>query len=459
MSDMYRRLADALGHDCVLSRQVAAERSCSYWDQRPRRVSALVRPRSTAEVALAMRICHAHRQPIVVLGGLTGCVEGATSDCDDVAISLEAMNRVEEIDAVGRTATVQSGVVLQRLQEAASEHDLLFPLDLGARGSCTIGGNVSTNAGGINVIRYGMMRELVLGLEAVLADGTIVSSLNRMLKNNAGYDLKQLFIGSEGTLGVVTRVIVRLFERPTSCNSAMVSVARFSHVVDLLRRLQRQMGGQLSSFEVMWGDYFRTVTQPGRHRAPMLRDHAYYVMLQADGSAAESDQDRFTSAIGEALQDGLVADAVLPRSEAERRALWTIREDFSALLVEPPVFLYDVSLPIRDMESYVAEVQARIRARWPRSFCHVLGHIGDGNLHLFVKPEGDGPGLHALADEEVYEPLRAYGGSVSAEHGIGSEKVSRLHISRSPEEIDLMRRLKAALDPLGLLNPGKVLRP
>jgi FAD/FMN-containing dehydrogenase len=457
MTPIFDLLCAALGPDVVIPSARAADRASSYWDPSPMRTAALVRPRSIEELSTALRLCNERGQRVVTHGGLTGCVEGATTDTASVVISLERMNQIEEIDPVGRTATVQAGVVLQRLQETAREHGLLFPVDLGARGSCTLGGNVATNAGGINVIRYGMMRARVLGLEAVLADGTIISSMNRMLKNNAGYDLKQLFIGSEGTLGVVTRVVLRLEEAPVSRNSAMVALTGFDKVIALLKRLQQSLGGQLSAYEVMWGDYFREVTQPGWHRAPMDRNHAYYVMLEAEGAQPDADRALFDAVLEQALDDALVVDAVIPQSETERAALWEIRENFQALYQRKPIFLYDVSLPIRDMEAYITSVQVRLKARWPHSRCDVIGHIGDGNLHLFVNPGCAGEHQHAQSDEDVYAPLQPIGGSISAEHGIGTEKRHHLGISRSAEEIALMHLLKRSLDPKNILNPGKVL--
>ena len=456
-----RGIADALrellGVEQVITPEQAAERASSYWDPSPMNVAALVRPRTTDEVSRVLRLCHERSQTVVTHGGLTGCVEGATTTADDVAISLERMTAIEEIDLIGRTATVQAGVTLQRVKDAVADQRLYFPLDLGARGSCTIGGNVSTNAGGINVIRHGMMRQQVLGLEAVLADGTVVSSMNHMLKNNAGYDLKQLFIGTEGTLGIVTRAVLKLEEAPLSRNSAMVAADSFDSVVQLLRLLQRRLGAQLCAYEVMWGDYFRAVTEPGWHRAPMGREHAFYVMLECEGGQPESDAANFTSTMEQALEENLVADAVIPHSDTERRLLWDIRENFQALYQHKPVFLYDVSLPIREMDGYIADVQSRLKARWPDSSCQVLGHIGDGNLHLFVHPAAEGDHLHRESDDDVYAPLAPIGGSISAEHGIGTEKSDRLGISRSAEEIALMRVLKSALDPKNLLNRNKVL--
>ncbi|MCC2656970.1 MAG: FAD-binding oxidoreductase [Panacagrimonas sp.] len=461
MTPIVDALREALGGDAdaVLEPARIAQRPSSYWDARPMQAAALARPRSTEEVSRVLAVCHARNQAVVTHGGLTGCVEGAVVEADAVVLSLERMNRIEEVDPIGRTATVQAGVVLQTLQETAREHGLLFPVDLGARGSCTVGGNVATNAGGISVIRYGMTRQRVLGLEAVLADGTVISSMNRMLKNNAGYDVKQLFIGSEGTLGVVTRVVVRLEEAPVSRNTALVAMADFGKAAALLKRLQQALGGQLSAYEVMWGDYFREVTEPGWHRAPVDRGHAYYVVLDVEGANPEADTEQFLAAMGKASEDGLVEEVVIPRSEAERSALWAIRENFQALYQRKPVFLYDVSLTIRDMEAYVADVQARLKRRWPASRCDVLGHIGDGNLHFFVHPgvDGDLARQHEESDEDVYAPLGHIGGSISAEHGIGTEKRHHLGISRSSAEIELMRMLKRSLDPKNLLNPGKVI--
>lgn len=461
MSAVVESLVAALGNDRVLGEAAASQRACSYWDSQPMSAKAIVRPRSTDELSRALAICHQYSQTVVTHGGLTGCVEGASTAASDVVISLENMQAIEAWDSVGKTVTVQAGVVLETLQQAALERKLYFPLDLGARGSCTIGGNIATNAGGINVLRYGMMRQQVLGLEVVLADGRVISSMNQMLKNNAGYDLKQLFIGSEGTLGIVTRAVLKLEEPVTSRNSAMLGLDSFTDVTALLSKLQRELGGQLCSFEVMWGSYFAAVTEPGFHRAPMSRDHAFYVMCEAEGANPATDDPRFLEVISHAIETGIAADAVIPQSESERRSLWEIRENFEALYLEPPVFLYDISLPISNMEAYVSIVKKSVERLWPQGFCQVLGHIADGNLHLFVHPHACGKDeateLHRLADQCVYPPLAQFGGSVSAEHGIGVEKLGHLPISRNPAELELMRALKATLDPKDLLNRGKVL--
>lgn len=452
-------LRASLGRDAVLDAAAAAERPTSYWNPAPMQAALLVRPRDTADVSTVLRACHAHRVPVVTHGGLSGCVEGVIADRHSVVLSMERLRAVEEIDPVGATVTVQAGVTLQALQEAVREHRLYFPVDLGARGTCTVGGNAATNAGGINVIRYGMMRARVLGLEAVLADGTVVDSMNRMLKNNAGYDLKQLFIGSEGTLGVITRLVLRLDEQPLSRCTAMLSLASFEAVAALLKHARRRLGGQLCAYEVMWGEYYRAVTVPDAHRPPLAREQPFYVLMETEGAQPEADAAVFEAALAEALEQGLAQDAVIAQSSAERATLWAVREDFSALYRTPPIFLYDVSLPIRHMEAYARDVLQRLRRRWPRGFCQIMGHMGDGNLHLFVHPGEAGEDQHAQSDADVYGALAPFGGSVSAEHGIGLEKRHWLGLSRSAPEIALMRTLKQALDPHNLLNPGKVLPP
>ncbi len=443
------------GNDLMLGDAIA-ERATSYWNPAPTVAKAIVFPRSTEDVSFILKTCYEHEQTVVTQGGLTGVVQGAEARPADIILSFDRMTAIEDVDVTGCTATIQAGAVLEMVQKEIATHGLLFPLDLGARGSCTIGGNVATNAGGINVIRYGMMRNLVLGLEAVLADGTILSSMNHMLKNNAGYDLKQLFIGSEGTLGVVTRVIVRLFPAQVTSRSALVAMADFTAVTDFLREAGQTLGGDLSAYEVMWGDYYRAVTGPDHHRPPLPRDHAYYVILKMEGSDPETDPVRFETMLAAALERGMILDAVIPQSEREEEEVWAVREQFEPLFVHAPVFLYDVSLPIKDMAAYVAEVERGIETCWPDGLCFALGHIGDGNLHFFVAP-GTDQAQHREADEIIYGALVPYGGSVSAEHGIGHEKKAWLSASRSAEEIAAMQLLKQTFDAKNILNPGVVL--
>jgi FAD/FMN-containing dehydrogenase len=416
----------------------------------------VVRPKSTAEVAAVLRLCHDARQPVVPWGGRTGLVEGTRAD-DAVALSLERMNRIEQIDAGGATMTVDAGCVLQTVCEAAEDKGLFFPLDLGARGSATIGGNIATNAGGNRVIRYGMMRELVLGVEAVLADGTVLSSLNHLIKNNAGYDLKHLFVGSEGTLGVVTRAVLRLRPKPVSQNMAFLAVDDFDSLPRILRNIERGLGGTLSAFEVLWEDFYKLVTtEPAKGRPPVPHGHAYYVLVEALGGDPDEDAGRFERALAAELENGDIADAAIAKSKGECDRLWALRDDVLQVIRNFPIFTFDVSLRIGDMESFMSEVRQTLLARWPTATLMVFGHLGDGNLHL-IPGVGDGsPAARRAVEEIIYGALRSRAGSVSAEHGIGLEKRAYLSYSRTPEEIAVMRTLKQALDPHNILNPGKI---
>ena len=456
MSGSNAALNKVVGERSVLDSQSVANRATSYWNPSPMQAKALVLPATTEDVSGILRHCNGSGQSVITQGGLTNCVSAVEPSLDDIVLSTEKMTGIVEIDKVGGTAIVEAGTVLQAVQETVAQEGMCFPLDLGARGSCTIGGNIATNAGGINVLRYGMMRNLVLGLEAVMADGTVMTSMNRMLKNNAGYDMKQLFIGSEGTLGVVTRAVLRLFPQPASRQDALVAMTSIEDVIRFLGKLQHELAGNLSAFEIMWGAYYRAVTGENGHRPPLPRDYPFYVVFQAEGSDPDIDETRFERVLGDALEEGLIADAVLPKSATETRAIWEIRENFEPALVKPPFYLYDVSLPIRDMAAYVASVEENVRKRWSGGRCVALGHMADGNLHFFVAPMEDGD-FHAASDECVYGPLQQYGGSVSAEHGIGLEKISWLPHSKSAAEIQLMRTLKKSLDPNNILNPGRVL--
>ena len=454
---LLEQLATLIGADHVLTGDQVRERPVGWTDHSPCLAQAIVRPGSTTEVARVLAACHAAGQPVVTLGGLTGLVRGCVAAPDEIGLSLERMHRIEAVDVIGRTMTVEAGVPLQRVQEEAERHGLLYPIDFGARGSAHIGGSVATNAGGNGVIRYGMTRESVLGLEAVLADGTVIPAMNRMLKNNAAYDVKQLFIGTEGTLGVVTRLVLRLREMPRSTQTAMVACARFADVTALLKHLDGSLGGALSAFELMWREFYLLVTTPpSKGSAPLPPDHDYYVLVESEGGDPVRDQSQFEDAIGGAIESGLVSDAVVASSEAQREALWALRDDVESFFRLGMPVVFDVSLPVAEMEAYVADVVARLEREWPGYRRFVFGHLGDGNLHVIVTGPPSVEARHGI-ERCVYEPLVARQGSVSAEHGIGLEKQPWLAQCRSATELELMRRLKGLLDPKGILNPGRVL--
>jgi FAD/FMN-containing dehydrogenase len=448
-----------LGADGVLIGDAVHARATSWIDPAPLEALALVRPRTTTAVAAVLRLCHAARQPVVVHGGGTNLVHATHTTPGDLVLSVERMAGVVAVDAQNQTLTVQAGAPLQRVQEAAAAHGLFFPLDLAARGSATVGGCIAMNAGGVRVLRYGTMRELVLGLEVVLADGAVLTALNAMLKNNAGYDLKQLFIGSEGTLGVVTQAVLRLFPAPRTHVTALLAMAEFAQVAALLPLLQRDLGGALASFEVMWNDYYRlTTTPPAPGKPPLSQAHAYYVLVEALGSNERLDQARFDAALNHAMHEALFDDAMIARTGQQRADLWRIREDSEQIERQHHLtFGYDVSLPIGAMEEYVEDVRSGVELHFGAAAqCWVYGHLGDGNLHINVWAPQLQPQDADRVAQIVYRPLTVVGGSVSAEHGIGLEKKAYLALSRTPAEIATMRRLKATFDPHNILNPGKM---
>ncbi|MEA3151003.1 MAG: hypothetical protein QOD56_1942 [Gammaproteobacteria bacterium] len=447
-------LARIVGDAGILSGSDVTARFDGWPPIAPVQARCIARPKCTAEVSAIMSYCNGAGIAVVPQGGRTGISKGARSTPDDVALSLERLNRIETLDVVGGTMTVGAGVPLSTIHAAAEASGLFYPVDIGARGSATIGGTIATNAGGNRVIRYGMTREQILGLEVVLADGTVISSMNRLLKNNAGYDLKQLFIGSEGTLGIVTRAVLRLRRALGATATALVGLDRFDDVLRLLSRLMATTNGSLTSFEVMWPDFIDTVVAFGRHERPLAADHKFCALIEIATSGAE---EVLETAVGSAWEEGLVKDAVMAKSNAQAAALWAIRDDAPARAAAmKPAMHFDIGLPQTEMESYVNLVRRELRMTWPAAKLLVFGHVGDCNLHLNVSVGNDDIVTRHAVDEIVYEPLRALGGSVTAEHGIGLEKRAYLGVSRTRGEIALMQRLKAALDPRRTLNPGKV---
>jgi FAD/FMN-containing dehydrogenase len=418
--------------------------------------AAVAFPRTTEDVAAVLRACDAHRVPVVPQGGLTGLVGAAVPVPGCVALSLSRMRAVEDIDVAASTITVQAGVPLQVIQEAADAAGLLYPMDIGSRGSCVIGGNVSTNAGGVRVLRYGMTRDLVLGLEAVLADGTVLSSLNKMQKNNTGYDLKQLFIGSEGTLGVVTRVVLRLFPKPSTVSTAFCVLPDYDSVVAFLTRARAGLGGTLSAFEVLWPAFYRIATEQFGRSGPLPAGDGIYVLMEAMGTDRTGDEAQFSTVIEAALEDGLMHDAVIAQSGRQVQEIWDIRDSVAEFhRTFWPHVGFDISVPTGQIGRFVADCSAALERRHQGIRALWFGHIADSNLHICVKQDTDGPTKQEI-DAIVYAAVRDYGGSISAEHGIGLLKKKYLPYSRSSAELDVMRRIKSVLDPNGILNPGKI---
>lgn len=451
-------LRAALGSDQVLTGADIPARNKQDASRAPETEPlALLLPRTTQDVSTALSICHAHQQPIIPQGGLTGLVKAAHPDTSEIAISLERMAGIEEIDPLASTITVLAGTPLISIQQASEEAGFLCGIDLGARGSCSIGGNIATNAGGNQVLRYGMARRNVLGLEAVLADGQIVSSMNKMLKNNAGYDWTQLLIGSEGTLGIVTRAVLALHPRPAGVETALVAVRSTQAAIDLLRDINRRLPGGLQVFEGMWSDFLQVAVERIGLQKPFEQSYAMTVLLETPTGGTPADKEAFETVLGSLAEDGFIEDAIIAQSEKDRARLWAYREspyEYGRLM--PALIGFDVSVPIGSFEQTILEIKADMARLWPEAIVVTFGHLADSNLHMIMALDGlTTESKHAIEDV-VYHHVAKVGGSVSAEHGIGRSKRDYLALSRSPAEIALMKTIKAALDPLGILSPGRI---
>ncbi len=452
LGDIRRIVSD----ENVLTGDARGDRSAVWGTGQPCRAKALVRPRSTDEVSRIMRLAFAAGQTIVPYGGVTNLVHGCTTTPADIALSFEKMNRIEDIDGVQQTMIAESGVTLLEAQQSAERANLFFPVDIGARATCMVGGNVSSNAGGTRVIRHGMMRDSVLGLEAVLADGTVISSMNRFLKNNSGFDLKQLFIGTEGVLGLVTRIVFRLDVQSKTHHVALVACRDYDNVQSVLMAAREQMGAMLCGFEVMWDNFYDEVVVPrGRLAAPISADYPFYVLIEAMGSSVGTDSDAFEAALTCMFDAALLEDGVIAKSDAEREAIWAIRHEVEWVVRDALVF--DVSLPVRQVNDYINIIRGKISAAVSDAHVAVFGHLGDNNIHVSVLTDDRSDATASCVKNHVYESLRPFGGAISAEHGVGLEKRPYLGVSRSAAEIELMRTLKRALDPRNILNPGKVI--
>lgn len=423
----------------------------------------LLKPATTSKVSEILRICNETRTPIVPQGGNTGLVGGQIPLGGEILLSLERLNCIRQIDTVGMSATVEAGVVLAKLQQAIEEAGAYFPLSLAAEGSCTIGGNLSTNAGGVNVLRYGSARNLVLGLKVVLADGRVLDLLRSLHKDNTGYDLKQLFIGAEGTLGVITAATLRLFPRPVTSETAVVALRDPQSAVELLNRLQHATGGLVSAFELIprIGIEFVLSHIPDT-RDPLAAPSPWYVLVEATSAAAIGLTQAMDSELERDVADGLVTDAAVAKTEAQRAALWRLRESLSeAQKFEGGSIKHDVSVPVGEIPNFLRRGIDAVSTLIPDVRPVPFGHLGDGNIHFnFSVPKGSDNDTFLARWSEVsrvvHDLVHQLGGSISAEHGLGVMKRDEILRYKSADEMDVMRVLKRTLDPNNILNPGKV---
>jgi FAD/FMN-containing dehydrogenase len=453
--DILDALVAIVGEERVLTGEAVAAVEFPWDTHTGCAARAIVEPETTDEVAAILRCCNDAGQAVVPFGGLTNLVQGCATAPDDIVLSLKRLNNIEDVDASAGVLTAQAGVTLQQAQDAAAAEDLFFPVDIGARHNCQLGGLVANNAGGNKVIRYGMTRDTVLGLEAVLADGTVISSLNRYIKNNSGFDLKHMFIGSEGVLGVITRLVFRLRANASSHNVALVACENFDAVVATLEIANKRLSSTLSAFEVMWNSFYELAVEPrGRLSAPLAAGAPLYVLIETMGSDQAHDMAAFEALLEDLMEQELLIDGVLAKSDKEREQIWQIRDE-----VEPVIggaHNFDVSLRSADIGDYVNQVKAAIGDVLPEANVIAFGHLGDNNVHVSISGvEWDEASIRSV-EQVVYRCLEPFAGAISAEHGIGLEKRPYLPISRSDEEIELMRSLKRMLDPNNILNPGKV---
>ncbi|TRD22820.1 FAD-binding oxidoreductase [Palleronia caenipelagi] len=451
----------------VLTGEAAAPYAKDWTGQYESAPLCVVKPASTEEVSAVMRAASAAKRPVVASAGRTG-LTGATHAPEAIVLSLERMNRIREIRPEARVAIVDSGVILAQLREAADAAGLVFPLTFGAQGSARIGGVLSTNAGGSNVLRYGNTRALCLGLEVVLADGRVLDLMSALAKDNSGYDLRDLFIGAEGTLGIITGAVMRLHTRPLAYVSAMIALHDLGDGLALLNRLQAETGGAVEAFEYMPRSYmeaWQAHVPDGRQPFDDIHDHAVFLELgvtaRRDATVDENGtlpaQAHLEEILGEMISDGTVLDAVIAQNGQQRREMWARRELAGELMTAyGPVVLGDVSVPLDQVAPFLEDTRAALAEAAPGSREAVVSHLGDGNVHYAVWPS-DGLNGHAQAMEIIESTAVRHGGSFSAEHGVGLTKRPAMARHKDPVALEVMRVLKSALDPGNILNPGKVL--
>ena len=465
---MLERLHSIVGREGVLcDPQDTAAYSMDWRHRYSGRPLAVVKPRSTVEVAAIVKLCADTRTPIVPQGGNTGLCGGATPDDSgtQIILNLSRMSRVRSIDPANNTLTVEAGCVLAQVQEAARDADRFFPLSLASEGSCEIGGNLSTNAGGTAVLRYGNTRELVLGLEVVLASGEIWDGLRGLRKDNTGYDLKQLFIGAEGTLGIITAAVLKLFPRPLARAVAVAALDTPRQAVELLAIMQARCAERLSGFELFSNFCLELVLKHfSASSAPFDARYSYYVLIElSDTREVEAINELTEEALGEALEAGLIHDAVLAANEAQAQAFWALRESVSeAQAREGKNIKHDVSVPTSRIVEFMEATDRLLASTYPGVRMVSFGHLGDGNLHYNVAAPDDVDPEQWMNETDrvnkiVHDSVARFGGSISAEHGLGQLKRDEVRRYKSPLEMDLMRAIKRTLDPHGIMNPGKVL--
>ena len=446
-----------------------ADKAAYLTDQRQRytgQALAIIKPADTTEVAAIVKLCAKFQIPVVPQGGNTGLVLGSVPDQSGQAIvlSLKRLNRIRAIDPLNHTITAEAGCILQHIQEAAAAQQRLLPLSLAAEGSCTIGGNLSTNAGGTAVLRYGNTRELCLGLEVVTAQGEILHGLRALRKDNTGYDLRDLFIGAEGTLGVITAAVLKLFPQPKAQLTALAAVQTPAAALSLLSLAQERCGATLTGFELMSDLCLQLVAKHfPQLQFPFTEHHPHYVLLElSDHESAEHANSLLEAVIGAALEQDICQDAVLASSTAQSRALWQLRESISsAQAKEGKNIKHDISLPISRIAEFITVTDALLQQHFPGCRNVTFGHLGDGNLHYNVSPPVDTPAEQFIEKQAdinrlVHDSVDRLHGSISAEHGLGALKREEILRYKSPVEMALMKTIKQALDPLNLMNPGKV---
>ena len=430
------------------------------------RARAVALPGTVAELQAIVRLARQHRAPIVPQGGNTGLCGGATPDDSGRAIllSLKRLDRIRAVDPLNNSMVAEAGCILANLQQAASEADRLFPLSLSAEGTCQIGGNLATNAGGLNVVRFGNARDLCLGLEVVLPDGTLLSGLNALRKDNTGYDLKQIFIGSEGTLGIITAAALKLFPRPVARATAIVALSDLDVAPALLARCRAGLADQLVSFELLprFGIELGRRFMPGLSW-PLAQLPEWSVLIEASTSSGAFDiRAAMEQSLAASLEAGEIADAAIASSEAQSRAMWQLREGILEGQNRTGASIkHDVSVPVAQVPAFIKAANAAVLAAWPEARVLAFGHVGDGNTHFnLAQPENESKAAFTARTAEVnrvvHDVVASFGGSISAEHGIGQLRRAELHHRKPAAELDLMRRIKRTLDPEDLMNPGKL---